>query len=70
MSEERVIALAIALKAVLNTARERGVDVDQLSEATIDGLLKYRAYDALHVPLAIIEIGLAVDGLLQDSAAE
>jgi len=63
MSEERVIALEIALKAVLNTAREQGIDVEQLSEAAIDGLVKYHDYRSVHVANAANQIELAVDAL-------
>ena len=63
MSEERVIALEIALKAVLNTAREQGVDVEKLSEGAIDGLLKYQAYKSKHLSQAADQIELAVDAL-------
>lgn len=64
MSEDRVIALAIALKAVLSAARRQGLDLDVLSEAVADELLQYRIYDALHVPMAISEIEVAVDALV------
>jgi hypothetical protein len=63
MSEERVIALEIALKAVLNTAREQGMDVERLSEAAIDGLVKYHAYRSVHVANAAHQIEQAVDAL-------
>jgi hypothetical protein len=63
MSEERVIALEIALKAVLNTAREQGIDVDQLSGAAIDELLKYHAYKCEHLFNAVDQIEHTVDAL-------
>lgn len=63
MYDDKVIALEIALKAVLSAARERGVDVDQLSEAAIDGLLKYNAYRSVHVGNAANEIEHAMDAL-------
>lgn len=63
MSEERVVALALALKAVLSAARKRGLDLDELSECAAGELLQYRTYDALHVPMAISEIEVAVDAL-------
>ncbi len=64
MDEDRTKGLALALKAVLNVARKRGMDLDELSEAAADELLQYREYDALHVPMAINEIEVAVDALL------
>ncbi len=63
MSEERVIALEIALKAVLSTAREQGIDVEQLSEATIDGLVKYHAYRSVHITNAADQIEQAFHAL-------
>jgi hypothetical protein len=58
-----MIALEIALKAVLTTAREHGLPLNELSEATIDRLVRYRSYDPVHVPMAINEIGFVVDVL-------
>jgi len=63
MNDEKVIALEIALKAVLNTAREQGMDVELLSEAAIDGLVKYHAYRSVHVTNAANQIEQAVDAL-------
>lgn len=63
MSEDRERALLLALKAVLNVSRKHGMNLDELSEAAADELLMYRAYDAEHVPMAIIEIEVAVDAL-------
>lgn len=63
MSEDREKALLLALKAVLNVARKQGLLLDDLSEAVADELLQYRAYDAEHVPMAILEIEVAVDAL-------
>ncbi len=64
MSEDREIALHLALKAVLGTAREQGLELDRLAEAAIDNLLQVRKFDALHVPMAISEIEVAVDALV------
>lgn len=64
MSEDRVLALTLALKVVLSAARKQGLDLDQLSEAAADELLQCREYDALHVPMAINEIEVAVDALV------
>lgn len=66
MSEDRERGLLLALKAVLNVARKRGLDLDELSEAAADELLQYRAYDAEHVPMAINEIEVAVDAFHAD----
>jgi hypothetical protein len=63
MNEERVTALLLALKAVLSVARKQGLNLDEVSEAAADELLQYREYDALHVPMAINEIEVAVDAL-------
>lgn len=59
----RALGLSLALKAVLNVAKKRGLDLDEICEAAADELLQYRAYDAEHVPMAIREIELAVDAL-------
>jgi hypothetical protein len=61
MSEERVIALEIALKVVLNTAREQGIDVESLSEAAIDRLVKYHSYKCRHLFNAVDQIENTVD---------
>jgi hypothetical protein len=63
MSEDREKGLLLALKAVLNVARKQGLFLDDLSEAAADELLQYRACDAKHVPMAINEIGVAVESL-------
>jgi hypothetical protein len=63
MWEDRTKALALALKAVLNAAQEQGLELDELSEAAADELLRYRAYDAEHVPMAIKEIEIATHAL-------
>jgi hypothetical protein len=54
----------MALKALLSTAREQGLDVDRFAEAAIDDLLKFRVYDDVQVPMAISEIEVAVDALV------
>lgn len=64
MSEGREKILRMALKAVLNAARKQGLNLDDLSEAAADELLQHRIYDALHVPMAISEIEVAVDALV------
>lgn len=62
MSGKRVIALEIALKAVLNAARDKGIDVEQLSESAIDGLLRYN-HQSGHVFNAVEQIENAMDAL-------
>jgi hypothetical protein len=62
MSIERVIALEIALKAVLKTAREQGVDVERLSQAAVRGLVT-PAPDDVHQINAAYEVEIAVDDL-------
>jgi hypothetical protein len=66
MSEDRRFAIGLALKAVLSAAHKQGLNLDDLSEAAADELLRYRAYDAEHVPMAISEIEAAVDALHVD----
>lgn len=63
MSIERVIALEIALKAVFNTAREQGVDVERLSEGAIDSLVKYHPYGSERLGNAASEIETSLDDL-------
>lgn len=64
MSEDREKALALALKAVLNAARNEGLDLDELSEAAADQLLGYKAYESDYLAMAINEIEVAVDALV------
>jgi hypothetical protein len=66
MSEDRRFALGLALKAVLSVARKQGVDLDKLSKSAVSELLRYKAYDSLHVPMAVCEIEAAVDALHVD----
>ncbi|MEQ7920208.1 hypothetical protein ABQX22_13520 [Xanthomonas sp. WHRI 1810A] len=63
MSGDRALALALALSAVLSVVAKRGLGLDEVSEAAVDELLQYRAYNAEQVPLAIFEIEGAVDAL-------
>jgi hypothetical protein len=69
MSEERVTALLLALKALLIASRKQGLNLDELSNAAADELLRYRAYDSLHVPMAINAIEVAVDALDVDRSS-
>jgi hypothetical protein len=63
MSEDRRFALGLALKAVLSTAHKQGLNLDVLLEVAADELLRYKTYDAKHVPMAVSEIEAAVDAL-------
>jgi hypothetical protein len=67
MSQERTVALEMALKAVFATARDMGVPFQHLSDATIDRLSRYRAQDAVHVPIAIHEMQLLTDVFRQQA---
>ncbi|MFK3971058.1 hypothetical protein ACI2KS_10065 [Pseudomonas sp. NPDC087358] len=64
MGTEREMALAIALKAVMETAKQRGVDVDALTEAAAESLIDNPAYGSWYVSEAILEIERAVDALV------
>ncbi|NBB11777.1 hypothetical protein [Pseudomonas sp. SLFW] len=64
MSEDRERALVLALKAVLIAAGKQGLVVDELTEAAIEALLQYKAYDSEHVPAAIYEIEVAADAVV------
>jgi hypothetical protein len=66
MSEDRRFALGLALKTVLSAARKQGVDLDNLSRSAVSELLRYKAYDSLHVSIAVCEIEAAVDALQVD----
>jgi hypothetical protein len=35
--------------------------LDKLSKSAVNELLRYKAYDSLHVPMAVCEIEAAVD---------
>ena len=48
--------------------RRQGLSLEELSEAAADELRQHRAYDAEHVPMAIFEIEVAVDALLDHSS--
>jgi hypothetical protein len=63
MSEERIRALSLALKAVLSVAKKQGVHLDDLTEAAAEELEGYRDYDVVYVPEAINEIEVAVDAI-------
>lgn len=63
MSEEREVALSMALKAVLMAARRQGLALSELSDAAVDVLAQYRSSEPRLIPVAIAEIELAVDVL-------
>lgn len=62
MSEDRVVALEIALKTVMAIARNQGLDIDQLCRQTIGAIIGDPAMKwvrADHVQSAIAEIEMA-----------
>jgi hypothetical protein len=62
MSDDRVVALEIALKAVIAIARNKGVDADDLCRTAIGAILadpKMKWVKADYVPRAIEEIEAA-----------
>lgn len=63
MIEHRFKALVRAPKAVLSVAGTQGLNLGEVTDAAADGLLQYKKYDAEHVPMAILEIELAVGAL-------
>jgi hypothetical protein len=63
MSDEREVALSMALKAVLVAARRQGLALSDLSDAAVDVLAQFRSSESRLVPVAIAEIELAVDVL-------
>lgn len=62
MSEDRVKGLEIALRYVLMEVRSRGVDVDALTEAVSDRLVR-EPVSAEDAACAVIEIEVAADSL-------
>lgn len=63
MSENRELALSIALEAVLNAARGLFVDVDELCEKAIESLMFVPSNVSPSVVAAIREIEIAADAL-------
>lgn len=62
MSEDRVVALEIALKTVMAIARNKGLDVDELCRDSIGAIMAdptMKWVKAAHVPDAISEIEAA-----------
>jgi hypothetical protein len=66
MSEDRRFALGLALEAVLSTAHKQRLNLDVLLEAAADERLRYKTYDAKHVPMSITETEAALDALHLD----
>jgi hypothetical protein len=66
MSEDRVVALELALTAVIQTVREAGMDVDDLREFAAELLLADRIEAEWHLKQAIVEIESIADFLTQD----
>ena len=63
MSENRELALSIALEAVLTAARGLYVDVDELREKAIESLTLVPSNVSPSIAAAIREIEFAVDVL-------
>jgi hypothetical protein len=63
MSENRELALSIALEAVLKAARVLSLDVDKLCEKAIDSLTIVPSNVSPAVAAAIREIEVASDAL-------
>ncbi|WP_166362372.1 hypothetical protein [Pseudomonas akapageensis] len=62
MSEDRVVALEIALKTVMAIARNHGLDVDQLCRQSIGAIIgdsSMQWVQATHAQNAIAEIEMA-----------
>lgn len=63
MSENRELALTVALEAVLSAARSLHVNVDELCEAAINTLLLVPSSVSPIVAQAVNEIEIASDAL-------
>lgn len=66
MSEDREKVLRMALKAVLLAAQELYVDIDELTEAAIQAMLRDRSFDAEDIAEASSAIEVAADALDYD----
>lgn len=66
MSEDRVVALELALTAVIQTVREAGMDVDDLKEFAAELLLANRIEAEWRLTQAIVEIESIVDLVTHD----
>jgi hypothetical protein len=66
MSEDRRFAIGLALKAILSAARKQGLDLDLLTRSAVSELLRFKAYDSVHIPMAVCEIESAVKAIQID----
>lgn len=66
MSEDREKVLRMAVKALLLAAQELYVDVDELTEAAIQSMLRDRSFEAEEVAEASAAIEAAADSLDYD----
>ena len=64
MSQGNVRVLGMALRAVLRTAVEQGLDIDRLSEAAIESMLNDIAYTSDDVAQAVLAIEVAADAVV------
>ena len=64
MSEGNVRVLGMALRSVLRTAVEQGLDIDRLSEAAIESMLNDIAYTSDDVAQAVLAIEVAADAVV------
>lgn len=66
MSGDRLVALELALTAVVQTAREAGMDVNELCEYAAE-ILKANQFEAeWHLTLAIMEVEKATAFVTSD----
>lgn len=63
MSEDRAVALELALTAVIQTARESGVDVCHLAEFATELLIASPNQADWHLTQAVLEIEKTVDAI-------
>jgi hypothetical protein len=61
MSEDREVALELALTAVIQTARHAGMDVDELAEFAAELLVANESQPEWHLDQAILEIEHSVE---------
>lgn len=66
MSEDREKVLRMALKAVLLAAQELYVDIDELTEAAIQTMLRDRSFEPEDIAQASSAIEVAADALDYD----
>jgi hypothetical protein len=63
MIDDREQVLRMALKAVLMSAQELGIDIDDLTEIAFQSMLKDRSYCTDHVAAASSALEAAADAL-------